>query len=307
MSKLFNVPVIIIVIVVGVAGYLIGANTSSQTQSAVRRPGIIPKPGSIHVLYSLDRKQNDRALISLIDDAHRYIYFAVYEFTLSDVADALVRAKQRGVDVKGITDRENSTDSYEAPIISELREAGIPVETQQHPSGIMHIKALVTEKAYASGSYNWTHSATTENDEVLEIGSDPALRQRYEDILKELLADNMNASRGATSAVNSDPSTETIDYTQAAVHIGQTIGVTGKVVEVYSSKHGTTFFDYCRDYDSCAFSAVVFSDDKSKFGNLKQYSGLSITVSGRITTYQGRAEMVLRNPSQVHLTVGGRK
>jgi phosphatidylserine/phosphatidylglycerophosphate/cardiolipin synthase-like enzyme len=51
----------------------------------------------------------------------------------------------------------------------------------------MHLKALVTEKQYVSGSFNWTASATNLNDEVLEIGSDPTVRKQYEDILKTLI------------------------------------------------------------------------------------------------------------------------
>ena len=54
-------------------------------------------------------------------------------------------------------------------------------------NGIMHIKLLVTEQAYAFGSYNWTRSATTLNDEILEIGTDRALRQAYENIFKEII------------------------------------------------------------------------------------------------------------------------
>jgi len=44
----------------------------------------------------------------------------------------------------------------------------------------------VTEKAYASGSFNWTAAATNLNDEVLEIGYDEAVRQKYQNILEEI-------------------------------------------------------------------------------------------------------------------------
>ena len=50
----------------------------------------------------------------------------------------------------------------------------------------MHTKVLVTDKAYASGSYNWTSSATNINDEILEVGSDEAIRSQYQSILEEM-------------------------------------------------------------------------------------------------------------------------
>ena len=50
----------------------------------------------------------------------------------------------------------------------------------------MHLKALVTDKAYLSGSYNWTSAATNLNDEILEIGRDENIRKKYHDILEEI-------------------------------------------------------------------------------------------------------------------------
>lgn len=142
------------------------------------------------VIYSLDKRRNDQKIISLIDHAEHYAYFAMYTFTLSDVAEALIRAKQRGVDVQGITDAGQATTSEEAFILQKLSAAGISVLTQKHLDGIMHVKALVTDQAYAIGSYNWTESATDANDEILEIGTDDFLRNRYFSIVKKIISVN---------------------------------------------------------------------------------------------------------------------
>ena len=146
--------------------------------------------GRFTVFYSLDKKQNDRAVVQLIDGANRYAYFAVYTFTKENIADALIRAKRRGVDVEGITDLEQSQLPDEAAVVQKLRAAGISVETQKHPEGIMHIKALVTDHAYAIGSYNWTWSATNVNDEILEIGTDENMRSQYFAIVQKVLEAN---------------------------------------------------------------------------------------------------------------------
>lgn len=137
------------------------------------------------VYYNEDRKLNEE-LINLIQESNDHIYFAIYTFTLYDIKDALLGAKHRGVNVVGITDKKQTKDiPNQALIIKQLRDAGIPVYTQDH-SAIMHLKALVTEKAYASGSYNWTASATNSNDEILEIGYDPTTREKYEKVLLEI-------------------------------------------------------------------------------------------------------------------------
>ena len=51
----------------------------------------------------------------------------------------------------------------------------------------MHLKTVVTEKSYASGSFNWTSAATNLNDEVLEVGRDETVRSQYEKTVREVL------------------------------------------------------------------------------------------------------------------------
>jgi len=142
------------------------------------------------IFYSLDKKQNDQEIIKLINGAEKYIYFAVYTFTKDNIADSLIAAKQRGVLVWGLTDAKEADTPYEKPIVQRLRQNGITIETQKHTDGIMHIKAIVTDKGYALGSYNWTESATVANDEILEIGTDKYLHGRYFEILKKVLITN---------------------------------------------------------------------------------------------------------------------
>lgn len=291
---------LILALAAGGAGYTAGSNTGQDTNISIPAQTVsAPAANSIRVIYSLDQKRNDQELIALINEAEDYVYFAIYTFTLPTIADALVEAKKRGVDVKGIMDSEQSRNSYGAPITATLLNAGIPVVTERHATGngIMHIKLLVTEQAYAFGSYNWTKSATTINDEILEIGTDKALRQTYENILKKLLDayKGNNAAAGAAANI----SIGTIDYTQANVHIGEYASVRGKLIEAYTSKSGTVFLDFCENYKTCAFSGVIFADDAKKFGDLSRYNGTIVTLTGKIVSYQGKAEIILSSPTQI--------
>ena len=139
----------------------------------------------ISVYYNQDHPLNEE-IINEIRDADKFVYFAIYTFTRQDIEQALLAAKYRGLTVIGITDKNQYSQSPgQKQLIDALRDAGIPVYEQDH-SAIMHMKALVTEKAYASGSYNWTTAATNYNDEVLEVGRDQSIRQKYQGILEEL-------------------------------------------------------------------------------------------------------------------------
>lgn len=290
----------VLVFAAGFIGYSIGVNSVKELIVSIPTQTVSAPPAdSIRVIYSLDQKQNDREIIALIDSAESYIYFAIYTFTLPSIADALVSAKKRGVDVRGIVDSGQSSNSYGAPITAKLLAANIPVVTEKHSTGngIMHIKAIVTDSSYAIGSYNWTNSATTINDEILEIGTDETLRQIYENILKKLFDTYKGNSAAAGAAAK--VSIGIIDYTEAHAHIGDYASVRGVLVEAYTSASGTVFLDFCKSYKTCPFSGVIFSDDVEKFGDLSRYNGTVITLTGKISSYQDKAEIILSDPSQL--------
>ena len=73
----------------------------------------------------------------------------------------------------------------------------------------------------------------------------------------------------------------------------------GTLVTAYTSKTGTVFLDFCASYKTCSFSGVIFADDAKKFTNLSSLSGQTVTLTGKISSYQGRAEIVLSDPSQL--------
>lgn len=289
---------LVLALAAGGAGYTAGSSGTREV-SIPAQIVTAPPAGAVRVIYSLDQKQNDQELIALINEAKEYIYFAIYTFTLPSIADALVEAKQRGVDVRGIVDSEQGTSSYGAPITEQLLAAGIPLFTEQHPSGngIMHIKLLVTERSYAFGSYNWTSSATTINDEILEIGTDEGLRQAYENILKKLL----DAYKGspATTGAGTPVSAGVIDYTETPKHVGEYASVRGILVKAYTSKSSTVFLDFCESYKTCPFTGVIFADDAKKFGDLPRYEGSTVTLTGKISSYEGKAEIILSSPNQL--------
>jgi DNA/RNA endonuclease YhcR with UshA esterase domain len=108
-------------------------------------------------------------------------------------------------------------------------------------------------------------------------------------------SNQINQSNNPTSNTN----TNVYNYTEAPNHIGEYASVRGIVVQVYQSKKGTIFFDYCTNYRSCPFSAVIFASAVKNFDNPFQYQGQQITVTGQIKSYEGRAEIILNTPNQI--------
>ena len=90
-------------------------------------------------------------------------------------------------------------------------------------------------------------------------------------------------------------------YTQAGNFVGEVKCVYGKVVDTYVSKKGNVFIDFCQDYKTCPFSAVIFQSDVSKFSGLDRYQGSNIELTGLIKTYQGRPEIIINEPKQIKI------
>lgn len=106
-----------------------------------------------------------------------------YSFTSPEVAGALVRAKQRGLDVKVVLDWKANTgkqNQASQAAMNLLVNAGIPVRTVSQYK-IMHDKVIIADdRNIEVGSFNYTRAAERVNSEnVLVVWDVPVVAQRY--------------------------------------------------------------------------------------------------------------------------------
>jgi len=52
-------------------------------------------------------------------------------------------------------------------------------------------------------------------------------------------------------------------------------------------------------YPNQAFTAFIPAKSASQFSNIQQYEGKTVVVSGKITLYQGKPEIIVNSPSQI--------
>ncbi|MCK4325821.1 phospholipase D family protein, partial [bacterium] len=110
----------------------------------------------IKVLFS-PQDNCAQEIVSEIDKAKDYVYVAMYYFTSRPIAQALIRARDRGVDVKVCLDEEQPT--YEYSKSRFLENKGINMKLIGG-SGIMHNKfCIIDDHITLTGSCNWTVSA----------------------------------------------------------------------------------------------------------------------------------------------------
>ncbi|MCS6802343.1 MAG: phospholipase D-like domain-containing protein [Chloroflexota bacterium] len=136
------------------------------------------------------RNSIDERLVAFIDGAQRRLDVAVYDFDLANVAEALVRAKQRGVEVRFVTDADTVGSDNRAiqTAIARVRQGGIPIVTDNR-GAIMHHKFVVRDSdAVWTGSYNFTANDTfRHNNNVLVIFS-PKVAENYEAEFEKMFA-----------------------------------------------------------------------------------------------------------------------
>jgi phosphatidylserine/phosphatidylglycerophosphate/cardiolipin synthase-like enzyme len=117
-------------------------------------------------------------IIKIIDSAEKYVYVAIYSFTLDSLGDALIRARDRGVDVKVVIEREQG--EVKGSEYERLLKAGINVRLDGNKY-LMHHKFMVVDgKIVVTGSYNWSYSAEENNDENMIVVSNPDVARLYE-------------------------------------------------------------------------------------------------------------------------------
>jgi phosphatidylserine/phosphatidylglycerophosphate/cardiolipin synthase-like enzyme len=118
-----------------------------------------------------------------IEAAKQELLVAVYAFTSDDLASALVQAKKRGVVVQVVVDREfDRTNEKSKGKFLDLekipvrRVSGVAPKPGDKDAGLMHQKfAVVDRRVVFTGSYNWTQSADSRNDENLLMFRDASL------------------------------------------------------------------------------------------------------------------------------------
>jgi phosphatidylserine/phosphatidylglycerophosphate/cardiolipin synthase-like enzyme len=115
-----------------------------------------------------------QAIVEEVGKAKKTVLVQAYSFTSDPIANALVAAKKRGVDVEAILDK---TDYGQA--VNTIVDAGIP--TYMDPAhAIAHNKVIVIDgQTVLTGSFNFTSSAENRNAENLLVVHDQPIAAKY--------------------------------------------------------------------------------------------------------------------------------
>lgn len=127
----------------------------------------------------------DENLADAIDGAQKSVDVAAFELDLARVADAMIRADERGVQVRLVTDSDYAEDL--GP--ERLEKAGIPVVYDER-NPFMHDKFVVIDGVEVwTGSWNLTGNGTYRNNNNVVVIQSTKLAANYTTEFEEMFKD----------------------------------------------------------------------------------------------------------------------
>lgn len=119
-------------------------------------------------------------VLQTINQAHTSIEMIGYSFQAPDIAQALVNAHDRGVNVRVVVDKRRNQVKSSQTTMQYVASHGVELRIDGHYH-IQHDKTIIVDgKTVETGSFNFAPSAETENSEnVIVLRDMPEVTQQY--------------------------------------------------------------------------------------------------------------------------------
>jgi DNA/RNA endonuclease YhcR with UshA esterase domain len=112
--------------------------------------------------------------------------------------------------------------------------------------------------------------------------------------LAQAISTNLPPSNAETNApIN-------ITAAEAKNHLKADAVVTGTIAEVHLGA-GVVHLNFEQPFPNAVFTAVIFADKTNLFPEVAKLKGKTVEVSGKITEYRGRPEIILANTNQLKI------
>jgi phosphatidylserine/phosphatidylglycerophosphate/cardiolipin synthase-like enzyme len=174
-------------------------------------------------------------VIATMDAARQSLDVVVYEFNWMPLAEAMIRAEERGVTVRLVTDTETMGEET----VQALRAAGIPVVDDQREA-IMHDKFVVMDGAAVwTGSMNFSRNDAYRNNNNFLLIRSAALAQNYTREFEEMFTGH---EFGGASPADTPNPVVTVEGTRIENYFAPEDEVAGKILPVLQGARQSIFF-----------------------------------------------------------------
>ena len=114
-------------------------------------------------------------VVALVNGAQHSVRFMIFTYTDKNLAAAMIARFQAGVDVAGVIENRGASQGA----FVSLACAKVPVKVDGNKYTMHHKVIVIDDSIVVTGSFNYTKSADTENDDNVLVIYDPAVAKQY--------------------------------------------------------------------------------------------------------------------------------
>lgn len=267
------------------AGYAVGGSWFELYFTAPSSP-----------LASQETGGPDGPLAEAIDSARLSVDIAIYSLSLNSIRDALLRAHDRGVQVRMVMESDNLDRSDPQKLV----EAGIPILGDRR-EGLMHDKfAVIDNSEVWTGSMNFTDSgAYQDNNNLMRIRS-VKMAENYTREFEEMFSDD---KFGPDLVAETPNPRVTIDGTPIDVYFAPDDHVQASLVDLVNNAHDSIYFlAFSFTADSIGEAIRARAADGVSVAGVMEGEQINSNVGTEFDPFRQAGLDVLRdgNPGQMH-------
>ena len=116
---------------------------------------------------------------------------------------------------------------------------------------------------------------------------------------EETKTDNGKSSEELKFYSNAKPEA-VVSPLQAKDHLGGVVTVKGFVAEVRKTEK-VAYLNFVENFPENPFSGVIFASRFKDFGDISIYEGKNVELTGRVTVYKGRPQIIMDSKEQIKI------
>ncbi|MEP7145610.1 MAG: hypothetical protein ABI792_01235 [bacterium] len=127
-------------------------------------------------------------------------------------------------------------------------------------------------------------------------------KKESSDEIKIRHPENKSTYSGTPEKRPSDESAtlKTISSKEVKLHIGDSLNIEGYVADIYLSDK-VAYLNFENKFPKNIFTCTIFSGKLEQFGDLSKYKGRNVLVTGRISSYKNKPQVVLNFKDQIRI------
>lgn len=120
--------------------------------------------------------------------------------------------------------------------------------------------------------------------------------------IDEIKVEKIFESKDSASSDSKDSLKEKrrITTSEASLNIGKNVILAGHVAQV-TKRNKVSYLNFDYKYPKHTFAGVIFAGDYGKIGDVSVYEGKNVELTGTITEYNGKPQMILSSPEQIKI------